>query len=106
MKLRQENADLRQAVELLNIKVDALVRRIFGARSEKLDPAQLELFISGTDLSGAPDASSGAPEDTAPDTAPTGDALPKIPVDHITTAGPEKARRPRLPDHLPVIEEP
>ena len=82
VQLRQENADLRQAVKLLNQKVDALVRRIFGARSEKLDPAQLELFMAGTDLSSAPDASSGAPEDTAPDAAPTGDALTKIPAGH------------------------
>ena len=35
---QQENALLRQ-------KVDALVRRVFGATSERIDPAQLELLL-------------------------------------------------------------
>jgi hypothetical protein len=35
---RKENAVLRQ-------KVDALVRRVFGASSERLHPAQLELLL-------------------------------------------------------------
>ena len=34
---RQENALLRQ-------KVEALVRRVFGASSERIEPAQLELL--------------------------------------------------------------
>ena len=34
----QENTLLRQ-------KIDALVRRVFGASSERLDPAQLELLL-------------------------------------------------------------
>jgi hypothetical protein len=33
---RQENVELRQEVELLKQKIDAIVRRIFGASSEKL----------------------------------------------------------------------
>ena len=37
---QQENALLRQ-------KVDALVRRVFGASSEAIDPAQLEPCLSG-----------------------------------------------------------
>ena len=36
---RQENALLRQ-------KVEALVRRVFGASSERLDPAQLECRVA------------------------------------------------------------
>ena len=37
---RLENTVLRQ-------KLDALARRFFGKKSEQLDPAQLELLLSG-----------------------------------------------------------
>ncbi len=39
-RLEAENALLRQ-------KVDLLVRKVFGPSSEKLDPAQLEMFLQG-----------------------------------------------------------
>jgi hypothetical protein len=43
--LEKENALLRE-------KIDLLVRRLFGAKSEKLDPAQLLLLIQGLDEPG------------------------------------------------------
>jgi transposase len=43
--LEKENALLRQ-------KIDLLVRKLFGAQSEKLDPAQLLLLLQGMDEPG------------------------------------------------------
>lgn len=73
-----ENALLRQ-------KVDALVRRIFGARSEALDPAQLELLLQ---LSTTPPAA--APPQRGLETSPSRS---------------RKENAPRLPEHLPVVEQ-
>ena len=44
-ELVKENALLRQ-------KIDLLVRKLFGAQSEKLDPAQLLLLLQGMDEPG------------------------------------------------------
>jgi hypothetical protein len=44
--LRAQNQQLRAENKLLKEMVDLLVRRIFRVKSEKLDPAQLELFRS------------------------------------------------------------
>jgi len=77
---RQENSLLRQ-------KIDALVRRVFGSSSEQLDRAQLELLLQ---LS-----ASAAPAE------PTALTPPKNEVKVQS----RKSRAPRVPDHLPVIEE-
>jgi transposase len=76
---RQENAFLRQ-------KVEALVRRVFGASSERIDPAQLELL-----------------QLSAPLTPPLSEPPPRGSAPHTTRA--RKERAPRLPEHLPVVEE-
>ena len=78
--LREENALLRQ-------KVEALIRRVFGSSSERIDPAQLELLLQ---------LASGAAPATQ---APAADTIP-----------PEsRAKRPpraqRIPENLPVVEE-
>lgn len=76
---QRENALLRQ-------KIDLLVRRVFGASSEHLDPSQLELLLQ------LPPAST-----------------PPAPVAIITpersVVRPGKERTPRLPENLPVVEE-
>src|SRR6476646_1960790 len=72
-----ENALLRQ-------KVDALVRRVFGASSEAIGPAQLELLLQ---LSTTPSAV--APPQRSPETS---------------ASRSRKESSPRLPEHLPVIE--
>ena len=79
--LERENALLRQ-------KIDLLVRKLFGAQSEKLDPAQLLLLLQGMDGPGK------APEPVAAE-APRRSTVPS----------PPRERGPRLPEHLPVIEE-
>lgn len=79
--LERENALLRQ-------KIDLLVRKLFGAKSEKLDPAQLVLLLQGLDEPGK------APE-------PVVAEVPR----RSTAPSPPRERGPRLPEHLPVIEE-
>ena len=77
---RQENVLLRQ-------KIDALVRRVFGSSSEQLDRSQLELLLQ---LS-----ASATPAEPAALTPPKNEVKVQS----------RKSRAPRLPDHLPVIEE-
>lgn len=43
-KLVAENARLAAENELLRQKIDLLIRKVFGASSEKIDPGQLLLF--------------------------------------------------------------
>ena len=102
-------AALEKENDLLRQKIDRLVRRLFGAKSEpsgarspaagspqgsaggrwqKLDPAQLLLLLQGLDAPGK------APEPVAAE-APR----------RSTGQSPPRERGPRLPEHLPVIEE-
>jgi transposase len=97
---QRQVAELQQEIELLRQKVDALVKRIFGSKSEKMDPAQLELFMAGLDPAGAP-----PPLADAPAAAASGDALTKPPAVPPPAFRPKPARRPRLPEHLPIVEE-
>jgi transposase len=83
--LMRENGLLRQ-------KIDLLVRRIFGKSSEKLDPAQLELFMMGEDPLGKGEASW---------------------IEEALTQNREQRPKPRRrgrgrarwPEDLPVVEE-
>jgi transposase len=75
--------------KLLRQKLDALARRLFGVSSEALNPAQLQLLLSLPELA-------AQPVENAP--APTVVVEPRKPAVR-------KDRAPRLPDHLPVIEE-
>jgi len=79
--LEKENTLLRQ-------KLDLLIRKLFGAQSEKLDPAQLLLLLQGFD------DGPKAPE-------PVVAEEPRRSTDPL----PPRERRPRLPEHLPVVEE-
>lgn len=104
---QQQVVELKRENEILKLKIDALVRRIFGVKSEKIDPAQLELFMAGVGMAGTPLASGEATSTSTPAAAgtATGDSLDSIPPEHPVTSGPKSARRPRLPEHLPIIEE-
>ena len=46
-RLRTENDQLRTENQLLRQKLDALAQRMFGHKSEQLNPAQLELLLAG-----------------------------------------------------------
>jgi transposase len=94
-ELRAEKSRLQERLvealrenELLRGKLDALARQIYGAKSEKLDPGQLLLLLQGLEAGGK------APEPVAAE-APRRSQVPS----------PPRSRRPRLPEHLPVIEE-
>jgi len=82
-------AALEKENELLRQKIDLLVRKLFGASSEKLDPAQLLLLLQGMD----------EPPGKAPE--PVAAEAPR----RSTGQSPPRERGPRLPEHLPVIEE-
>ena len=78
-----------QEVKLLRQKLDALARRLFGRSSEQLDAAQLLLLLQGFD------ESPKAPEPVAAE----------APRRSTEASPPRKERRPRVPAHLPVVEE-
>jgi transposase len=79
---QRENVLLRQ-------KFDALARRIFGVSSEVLNPAQLQLLLALPELS--------APSPATP-------VVPAV-VPERAIQPAKRSRAPRLPEHLPVIEE-
>ena len=81
----------RQAAEIAVLKqtIDALCRRVFGKSSEKLDPAQLELFD--------PTKKALAAE--------SDDAGPAAEEPARRTPAKRQPRAPRIPDHLPVDEQ-
>jgi len=86
---QQKLAAAEQLIVLLRQKLDALARRLFGKSSEQLDPAQLELLLQLA--------------------APTPAATPEPVIPRPEPVRPNKAARParapRLPEHLPVVEE-
>jgi len=84
----QAQAALQRENQLLREKVSLLLRRVFGASSEKIDLAQLQLLLSGAELV----------EPTAEPKAAIAQA--KAPVQAV-----RKAKLPRLPDNLPLVEE-
>jgi transposase len=84
--LRTALAESRQENALLRQKVEALVRRVFGASSERIDPAQLELLQLPAAL--PPPVAERPPSEFEP---------------RALRARPE--RTARLPEHLPVVEE-
>ncbi len=89
-QLRKEKAALAEENRLLRQKVEGLIRRIFGKKSEQLDPRQMELLLG--DLSAKEEEPEVSPELLAA-------AAPKKP--------PRKARprKPRYPEDLPVVTE-
>ena len=86
-ELTRQNELLRQENALLRQKIDALVRRVFGSSSEALEAGQLQLLLQGQTETAAP-------------------APPPAPAPVAKTPKPARSEnKPRLPEHLPVIEE-
>jgi transposase len=99
-RLEKENALLRQ-------KIDLLVRQLFGAKSERLDPAQPRLLLQGGDAPPkAPEPVAGSP-DSQPPLVPSASSAEEPRRSTVPSPPPheKQSRRPRLPEHLPVIEE-
>ncbi len=88
-KLTGELTDARTENKLLREKIDALIRKLFGALSEKLDPAQLLLMLQGLEAPGK------APEPVEAE-APRRSTAP---------SSPRSDRGPRWPADLQVVEE-
>jgi transposase len=84
----QLNAELRRENQLLREKVHLLVRRVFGASSEKMDVAQLQLLLSGAEL-----------------VEPAAELKTEVPQSKPQGHAPRKPKTPRLPETLPVVEE-
>jgi transposase len=87
---------LRQAhlrIKLLEQKIDLLVRRIFGAKSEKLNAAQLELLLLQEESAAG----------KAPASAVVADCWEAEAKRSAQPRGRERA--PRLPEDLPVVEQ-
>ena len=80
--------ELQGENKLLREKIDALIQRLYGAQSEKIDPGQLLLMLQGLDAPGK------GPEPVAAE-APRRSTVPS----------PPRERGPRIPAHLPIVEE-
>jgi len=89
--LEKELSASRLEVKLLREKVDALVRLLYGKKSEKLDPDQLMLLQS---MEGLESKKVEAP------VAAEADAGAASPSRHA-----RRHEGPRIPEHLPVEEE-
>ena len=89
----EANAVLERENTLLRQKIDLLVRRIFGASSEKLDAAQLELLLGLEDAAGK-----------APASPELGEAALLSCKDPSRPAHP-RGHEPRWPADLQVIEQ-
>jgi transposase len=94
-RLQVELSAVRAENELLRQKLDVMARRLFGKRSEELNKDQLQLLFQELLTPGPAVGKGSGPEETK--------AHPPRPTS--APARPRKERTPRLPEHLPVIEE-
>jgi transposase len=96
LKLQEEQlGQLQQERTLLQQRIDHLLRQIYGSRSEKMDPNQLQLLLQGLHTPGPGEGKGFSPE-AAEAPAPR----PRDPAPRQT----HRAQR-RLPEHLPVVED-
>jgi transposase len=92
--LQAENERQSQEIKLLKEKIDLLLRRLFGSKSEKLDAAQLELLLKDLELG------------KAAASAETAEATPNVEaLKPVARASAKKQRRERWPKDLPVEQE-
>lgn len=98
-QLTEEVKALREENKLLREKVDLLIRRIFGRSSEQMDEAQLMLLLQGGDEPKKDPASSASPGALEAEIEKQAAAAPRA------KAKAAKPRQPRVPEHLPLIEE-
>ncbi len=95
--LGEDNRQLRKENKLLREKIDLLVKRIFGAKSEQLDESQLMLLLQGGDGEAKKAPASGADPAVLEAELEKPSAPDRLPKER----GP---REPRLPEHLPAVE--
>jgi transposase len=90
-----ELAQAKQEIALLRQKLDALARRLFGKKSEQLNPQQLQLLFQSFEAPGPAEGKESGPQGIEVEAA--------RPVK--TSPRPPRSRAPRLPETLPVVEE-
>jgi transposase len=97
-QIEERDARLKQLEQergLLQQRIDQLLRQIYGARSEKVNPDQMQLLLQGLHTPGPGEGKGSSPEAAeAPAPRPRAAALRRS----------QRTER-RLPEHLPVIEE-
>jgi transposase len=96
LKLKEEQVEqLQQERTLLEQRIDHLLRQIYGVRSEKVNPDQMQLLLQGLHTPGPGEGKGSSPE------------AAKAPAPRLKDPAPGKTQRTprRLPEHLPVIEE-
>ncbi len=87
-RLAAELGESRKQIKLLEEKIDALVKRLFGAASEKLNSADLQMLLKG--IVDVP-----KPEEPVAAEVPQRSKAPL----------PPRKRQPRTPENLPIVEE-
>ena len=98
-RLTEEVAALREENKLLREKINLLVRRIFGAKSEQLDEGQLMLLLQGGD-----EGAKKAPASGADPAVLEAELEKRTAPGHPAAKGRPRAA-PRLPEHLPAVDE-
>ena len=93
-RLAEKLAERDQRIHYLEAQVQALLKRIYGASSEKIDPGQLDMFLSGEER-GKDESSDGA---DAPEEDGAGGAKGR-------GKKRDRGREPRWPENLKVIIE-
>jgi transposase len=88
-RLTEELKASRLETQALRAKIDQLLKRLFGAQSEKLDPAQLQMLLKGI---------------IEPPKSPEPVAAEE-PRRSTVLSAPRKASQPRLPADTEVLEE-
>lgn len=88
-QLREENAYLKEKIRLQEEKINMLIRALFGSKSEKLDPSQLE-FLLDSDSAKKQEAADGNDDPLAAEelSAPSKKRAPRrsrLPEDILTT---------------------
>src|SRR5271170_3789754 len=93
-ELEADKQQMSQEIKLLKEKIDLLIRRLFGSKSEKLDAAQLELLLK-EDALGKADAS-----------AEKAEASPNVgALKPVAKRSNKNQRRERWPKDLAVEQE-
>lgn len=94
--LKEQLAQARLENELLKQKLDALAKRIFGKKSEQLSPDQLQLLFQEMEAPGPGQGKGYGPQSSEEESARS---------QKTSVAARPRDRAPRVPDHLPVVEE-
>jgi transposase len=92
--LRKQLDGAQIEIRLLRAKLDALARRMFGKKSEQLSDAQLQLLLQEQTAPGPAEGKESGPQ-----------AFETQPLRSEKEVRRKAKRGPRVPEHLPVVEE-